>query len=126
MPMIQLTLPAGVLTAATRQTLQKTLAATLLKWEGAPDTAFFRALAWSRIDEVPTGAQVPIDHESRRLTAASVATLGVSRRERVYERPRQRAGRFLERSRHRIHHRSGTSWTRGSAAASGGRDRPPH
>jgi phenylpyruvate tautomerase PptA (4-oxalocrotonate tautomerase family) len=52
MPMIQLTLPAGVLTAHARHELQKTLAATLLKWEGAPDTPFFRAQAWSRVEEV--------------------------------------------------------------------------
>ncbi|MEV5833854.1 tautomerase family protein [Nocardia sp. NPDC052112] len=55
MPMIQLTLPEGVLSAETRATLQQTLSATLLKWEGAPDTAFFRAQAWCRIDEVPGG-----------------------------------------------------------------------
>jgi hypothetical protein len=36
MPMIQLTLPAGVLTAERRRELQNTLPATLLKWEGAP------------------------------------------------------------------------------------------
>jgi phenylpyruvate tautomerase PptA (4-oxalocrotonate tautomerase family) len=52
MPMIQLTVPAGVLTAEARRDLQTALAATLLKWEGAPDTAFFRAQAWSRVDEV--------------------------------------------------------------------------
>lgn len=55
MPMIQLTLPAAVLSAETRRTLRQTLPATLLKWEGAPDTAFFRAQAWCRIDEVPDG-----------------------------------------------------------------------
>lgn len=52
MPMIQLTLPTGVLPAPTRRELRNTLAATLLHWEGAPDTAFFRAQAWCRIDEV--------------------------------------------------------------------------
>lgn len=56
MPMIQLTLPIGVLAPEDRATLRKTLATTLLKWEGAPDTAFFRALAWCRIDEAPEGA----------------------------------------------------------------------
>jgi hypothetical protein len=35
MPMIQLTLPAGVLAAERRRDVQNTLAATLLKWEGA-------------------------------------------------------------------------------------------
>lgn len=53
MPMISLTLPAGVLPDPTRRALRDTLAATLLHWEGAPDTAFFRAQAWCRIDEVP-------------------------------------------------------------------------
>ncbi|MFD6392756.1 tautomerase family protein [Nocardia sp. NPDC055029] len=56
MPMIQLTLPEGVLTGDIRQQLQKTLATTLLTWEGAPDTAFFRAQAWCLIHEVPAGA----------------------------------------------------------------------
>lgn len=53
MPMIQLTLPAGVLPAEARRALRDTLAATLLHWEGAPDDTFFRAQAWARIDEVP-------------------------------------------------------------------------
>ncbi|MGV0849124.1 tautomerase family protein [Mycolicibacterium phlei] len=53
MPMIQLTLPAGVLDDSVRRNLQNTLAATLLKWEGAPDNATFRALAWSSVEEVP-------------------------------------------------------------------------
>jgi hypothetical protein len=35
MPMIQLPLPAGVLAAERRRDVQNTLAATLLKWEGA-------------------------------------------------------------------------------------------
>lgn len=53
--MIQLTLPAGVLTAEARISVQKELAAVLLKWEGAPDTAFFRAQAWVLLDEVDFG-----------------------------------------------------------------------
>ncbi|SEH53939.1 Phenylpyruvate tautomerase PptA, 4-oxalocrotonate tautomerase family [Mycolicibacterium rutilum] len=53
MPMIQLTTPAGVLDDTARKGLQNSLAATLLKWEGAPDNAVFRALAWCRVDEVP-------------------------------------------------------------------------
>lgn len=56
MPMIKLTLPAGVLPAETRREVQNTLATTLLKWEGAPDTAFFRAQAWSQVDEVSGAA----------------------------------------------------------------------
>ncbi|MFC8528782.1 4-oxalocrotonate tautomerase family protein [Nocardia sp. NPDC057227] len=53
MPFIQLTLPAGVLDERARRGLRDTLAATLLHWEGAPDTAFFRAQAWAQIQEVP-------------------------------------------------------------------------
>lgn len=52
MPMIDVMTTAGVFDDAARRTLQETLAATLLKWEGAPDTAFFRAQAWCRINEV--------------------------------------------------------------------------
>jgi phenylpyruvate tautomerase PptA (4-oxalocrotonate tautomerase family) len=61
MPMIQLTAPAGALTADARRELQKTLAATLLKWEGAPDTAFFRAQAWTRVDEAEAFAALEDD-----------------------------------------------------------------
>lgn len=56
MPMISLVLPADVLSEQVRDTLQKTLADTLLQWEGAPDTALFRSLAWCRIDEAPAGS----------------------------------------------------------------------
>ncbi|MDO3301083.1 tautomerase family protein [Mycobacteroides abscessus subsp. massiliense] len=52
MPMIQLTVPAGVLADPDRLALQQRLAATLLKWEGAPDNAFFRAQAWSNVHEI--------------------------------------------------------------------------
>ncbi|MFE3193009.1 4-oxalocrotonate tautomerase family protein [Nocardia sp. NPDC059240] len=55
MPMIHLTLPAGTLSEQARAELSKTLPTTLLKWEGAPDNAFFRAQAWCRIEEVTDG-----------------------------------------------------------------------
>lgn len=67
MPMIQLTLPAGVLSAEKRRDVQKMLAATLLKWEGAPDTAFFRAQAWSRVDEVGPGAFAALEDDEPRF-----------------------------------------------------------
>ena len=57
MPMIQLTAPTGALPDDGRGGLQQALAKTLLKWEGAPDTAFFRAQAWSYFIELPEGAQ---------------------------------------------------------------------
>lgn len=55
MPMIELTVPAGVIDGPGRAALHKALTATLLRWEGAPDTAFFRAQAWCRISEAPEG-----------------------------------------------------------------------
>src|SRR3954470_21925918 len=67
MPMIQLTVPAGVLTVEARRGLQKALAATLLKWEGAPDTAFFRAQAWSRIDEVSGDGFTALEDDAPRF-----------------------------------------------------------
>ncbi|MFE7743750.1 4-oxalocrotonate tautomerase family protein [Nocardia sp. NPDC057455] len=55
MPMIQLTLPSGTLSAEARSGLLKSLPETLLKWEGAPDNPFFRAQAWCRLEEVADG-----------------------------------------------------------------------
>lgn len=42
MPLIELTAPEGSLTESGRATIQKTLVATLMRWEAAPDNAFFR------------------------------------------------------------------------------------
>ncbi|MCA1194834.1 MULTISPECIES: tautomerase family protein [unclassified Saccharopolyspora] len=58
MPLIELTTPAGVLPPETGNQVQRDLAAALLKWEGAPDTEFFRSLAWSHLREVPAGALI--------------------------------------------------------------------
>jgi phenylpyruvate tautomerase PptA (4-oxalocrotonate tautomerase family) len=57
MRMIQLTAPSGALREEARAGLQKALATTLLKWEGAPDNEFFHAQAWSYLVELPAGAQ---------------------------------------------------------------------
>jgi phenylpyruvate tautomerase PptA (4-oxalocrotonate tautomerase family) len=67
MPMIRLTVPAGCLTEAGRASVQRELAAVLLRWEGAPDTAFFRAQAWSYLVELPRGAQTTAEDEAPRL-----------------------------------------------------------
>ncbi|TDP32972.1 tautomerase family protein [Nocardia ignorata] len=56
MPMIHLTAPAGALTGQARAGLMTSLPTALLTWEGAPDTAFFRAQAWCRFEEVAEGA----------------------------------------------------------------------
>ncbi|MET8847811.1 tautomerase family protein [Amycolatopsis sp. NPDC004625] len=67
MPMIELTVPAGALTAAGRESVQRDLAAVLLRWEGAPDTAFFRAQAWSYLHELPAGAQTTAEDGAPRF-----------------------------------------------------------
>jgi len=67
MPQIQLTAPAGALTDEGRATIQKTLAGVLLKWEGAPDSTFFRAQAWSYLHELPAGAQVTAEDDQPRF-----------------------------------------------------------
>ena len=54
MPLIHLTASAGALPGADRDALRRALESTLLRWEGAPDTAFFRAQAWSGITESAT------------------------------------------------------------------------
>ncbi|MCF1598045.1 tautomerase family protein [Streptomyces muensis] len=67
MPMIRLTTPAGALTERGRESVRRDLAAVLLRWEGAPDTAFFRAQAWSYLVELPDGAQTTAEDEAPRF-----------------------------------------------------------
>jgi phenylpyruvate tautomerase PptA (4-oxalocrotonate tautomerase family) len=52
MPKLDVTLPAGVLSDEARRDLPETLGATLLQWEGAPDTEFFRSITWVYANEV--------------------------------------------------------------------------
>ena len=81
MPKIQLTVPAGALTEEGRRGVQAELAAILLHWEGAPDTAFFRSLAWSYLHELPAGAQVTAQDELPRfLVEATVPAGALSQR----------------------------------------------
>ncbi|GAA4934928.1 4-oxalocrotonate tautomerase family protein [Streptomyces coeruleoprunus] len=67
MPMIRLTVPVGALTEEGRTTVQRDLAAVLLRREGAPDTAFFRAQAWSYLVELPEGAQTTAEDDTPRF-----------------------------------------------------------
>ncbi|WP_319985878.1 tautomerase family protein [Lentzea kristufekii] len=67
MPMIELTAPAGALTAAGRASVQRDLAALLLKWEGAPDNEFFRSVAWTYLHELPAGAQTTAEDDAPRF-----------------------------------------------------------
>ena len=67
MPMIELTAPAGALTEAGRASVQRDLAALLLKWEGAPDNEFFRSVAWTYLHELPAGAQTTAEDDAPRF-----------------------------------------------------------
>jgi phenylpyruvate tautomerase PptA (4-oxalocrotonate tautomerase family) len=56
MPKLEVTLPAGALSAEAKQELPEKLGATLLQWEGAPDTEFFRQITWAHLIELPPEA----------------------------------------------------------------------
>lgn len=84
MPKIQLTVPAGALTDQGRASIQADLARTLLKWEGAPDNAFFRAQSWALLHEVPAGAVVTAeDSEPRFLVDVTVPACAVDDRRKA-------------------------------------------
>ena len=53
MPLIDLTYPAGTIDAEARPQLIDELTTKLLHWEGAPDTEFFRSIAWCHVHELP-------------------------------------------------------------------------
>ena len=56
MPMLELTYPEGALQPDARSRLVEELGATLVRWEGAPDTEFFRQVTWVYLDERPAWA----------------------------------------------------------------------
>ena len=66
MPLIDLTMPAGALDAERRSALVSSLGEILLRWEGAPDTEFFRSIMWLHVHELPgeavTAAGQPVAH----------------------------------------------------------------
>lgn len=77
MPMVHLTAPAGALTAAGRETVQHDLARLLLRWEGAPDTALFRSVAWSYLHELPAGALRTAEDDAARFRVDVTIPAGV-------------------------------------------------
>ena len=56
MPKLDVTLPADALSSEARRELPEKLGATLLHWEGAPDTEFFRQITWAHLIELPPEA----------------------------------------------------------------------
>ncbi|MEU6642603.1 tautomerase family protein [Saccharomonospora sp. NPDC046836] len=67
MPMVQLTAPVGALTSEGRVSIQRELAAVVLRWEGAPDNEFFRSQAWSYLHELPQHAQTTAEDDGPRF-----------------------------------------------------------
>jgi 4-oxalocrotonate tautomerase family enzyme len=55
MPLIDLTYPAGTFTPEARTALVDELTTVLLRAERAPDTEFFRSIAWVHVHELPEG-----------------------------------------------------------------------
>jgi phenylpyruvate tautomerase PptA (4-oxalocrotonate tautomerase family) len=53
MPKLDLTIPAESLSDEAQQELARELGATLLRWEGAPDTEFFRSITWTHVHALP-------------------------------------------------------------------------
>ncbi|MGH3951868.1 MAG: hypothetical protein ACRDSE_22580 [Pseudonocardiaceae bacterium] len=52
MPMIDVTVPSGALEDAAAGRPLDELATILLRWEGAPDTEFFRETTWVYLHEI--------------------------------------------------------------------------
>jgi phenylpyruvate tautomerase PptA (4-oxalocrotonate tautomerase family) len=53
MPKLDLTITADSLSDDAKRELTRELGATLLRWEGAPDTEFFRSITWGHLHELP-------------------------------------------------------------------------
>ena len=56
MPKLELTIPAESLAEEDRGALARDLGAALLRWEGAPDTGFFRSITWAHVHALPADA----------------------------------------------------------------------
>ncbi len=53
MPFIEFTYAAGTVSEQARESLARDLPLTVLRWEGAPDTEFFRDVTWTYFHEMP-------------------------------------------------------------------------
>ncbi len=89
MPKLDVTLPADVLSEDARRELPEKLGATLLHWEGAPDTEFFRQITWAHLNELPAEAIRTPDGEAEPHAVVEV-TVPAGRAQRAAQ---GRAGR---------------------------------
>ena len=56
MPKLELTIPAESLSDEEQGPLARDLGAALLRWEGAPDTGFFRSITWAHVHALPASS----------------------------------------------------------------------
>jgi phenylpyruvate tautomerase PptA (4-oxalocrotonate tautomerase family) len=61
MPKLDLTIPKGVLSESAKESLAKDMAASLLRWEGLPESEFFRTISWVHVHELDPGAVFTAD-----------------------------------------------------------------
>jgi phenylpyruvate tautomerase PptA (4-oxalocrotonate tautomerase family) len=64
MPKLELTIPADSLSEENQSALARDLGAALLRWEGAPDTEFFRSITWAHVHALPAGAMQTPDGDA--------------------------------------------------------------
>jgi phenylpyruvate tautomerase PptA (4-oxalocrotonate tautomerase family) len=86
MPKMDLTISQGALSGEAKAELPGKLAEALLRWEGAPDTDFFRSISWMHVHELPAdathSANGPTD-ESRAIVEVTTPQGALSDRRRA-------------------------------------------
>jgi phenylpyruvate tautomerase PptA (4-oxalocrotonate tautomerase family) len=85
-PRVELTFPAGALSEDAKRELPQQLAESMLRWEGAPDTEFFRAISWVHVHELPAEAVYTADGQaelSQFVVDVTVPQGGLSDRRRA-------------------------------------------
>jgi phenylpyruvate tautomerase PptA (4-oxalocrotonate tautomerase family) len=85
-PRVELTYSAGALSDDAKRELPRQLAESMLRWEGAPDTDFFRAISWVHVHELAADAVFTADGPaqlSQFVVDVSVPEGGLSDRRRA-------------------------------------------
>ncbi|MBN1529293.1 MAG: tautomerase family protein [Thermoleophilaceae bacterium] len=86
MPRVELTYTAGSISQDAKDHLAKQLAESMLRWEGAPDTEFFRSISWVHLHELPDGTAFTADgpaEASQFVVDVSVPQGGLSERRKA-------------------------------------------
>lgn len=65
MPRLELTFPEGTMSDEIKAELPARMAETMLEWEGAPDTQFFRSISWTHLHELPAAAMHTADGRAK-------------------------------------------------------------